>query len=269
MYSFDSPPVLLAVGGHDPSGGAGVQADAEAARAAGLHACTVITCLTTQDTCGIRRLMPQPAEQVAEQCRLVLADCGVRAIKVGLLGSSRTVRVITEIAAEHPDLPLVLDPVLASSAGEHITDAALLNQLRKNLLGSCTLVTPNLPEARTLSGVADPDTCGRRLLETGCAWVLVTGTHGDDNDVINRLYGQGGRRREWTWPRLPHEYHGSGCTLASAIAARLAKDMDMEAAVTEAQEYTWETLQSAVRTGRCQLTPNRLYALDPPETSAP
>jgi len=257
-----SSPVLLAIGGHDPSGGAGVQADAEAARAAGLHACTVVTCLTTQDTCGIRRLWPQAAEQIGEHCRLVMADSSVGAIKVGLLGRSRTVRVITELTAELPDVPLVLDPVLASGAGDHVTDAALLNQLRKNLLGRCTLATPNLPEARTLSGASDPDACGRRLLETGCEWVLITGTHSDEPQVVNRLYGQGGLRLEWFWERLPHAYHGSGCTLASAIAARLANGESMETAVAEAQEYTWETLRRATKTGKCQLTPNRLCALD-------
>jgi hydroxymethylpyrimidine/phosphomethylpyrimidine kinase len=263
MHLPPSSPVLLAIGGHDPSGGAGVQADAEAARAAGLHACSVVTCLTTQDTCGIRRLWPQPAEQIGEQCRLVTTDSTVGAIKVGLLGDSRTVRLITELAAGLPDVPLVLDPVLASGAGEQVTDAALLNQLRKNLLGRCTLATPNLPEARTLSGATDPDACGQKLLETGCAWVLITGTHSDEPSVVNRLYGQGGVRLEWSWERLPHAYHGSGCTLASAIAARLVKGASMETAVAEAQEYTWETLRRAAKTGRCQLIPNRLYALDP------
>jgi hydroxymethylpyrimidine/phosphomethylpyrimidine kinase len=254
--------VLLCVGGHDPSGGAGIQADAEAARAAGVHATSVVSCLTTQDTCGVRHLLPQPPEQVVEQCRLLLADSRVSAIKVGLLGSSRTARLLSALAAENPDLPFVLDPVLTSGAGEPVADAALLNQLRKNLLGHCTLVTPNLPEARALSGSSDPDTCAHGLLESGCRWVLITGTHAESDDVANRLYARSGSRREWSWPRLPNQYHGSGCTLASAVAARLARGMGMEDAVAEAQAYTWETLSRAWRTGRCQLTPNRLFALE-------
>jgi hydroxymethylpyrimidine/phosphomethylpyrimidine kinase len=262
MHSGNRSPVLLAIGGQDPSGGAGIQADAEAARAAGLHACCVATCVTTQDTCGIRQLSPQPADQIAEQCRLILGDSRVGAIKVGLLGSSRAVRVVSDLAAEHRELPLVVDPVLASGAGEQVTDAALLNQLRKHLLGCCTLLTPNLPEARTLSGATDPDSCGRRLLETGCAWVLITGTHEDRPEVVNRLFGPGGRRLEWSWTRLPGDYHGSGCTLASAVTARLAKGLDMETAVADAQDYTWQTLARALHTGACQLTPNRLFALD-------
>ena len=259
--------VLLCVGGHDPSGGAGIQADAEAARAAGVHAVCVVSCLTTQDTCGVRRLWPQPPEQIEEQCRLLLADSPVAALKVGLLGSSRTARSLTALASENPDLPLVLDPVLTSGSGEPVADAALLNQLRKTLLARCTLITPNLPEARALSGGSDPETCARRLLESGCRWILITGTHEARDDVVNRLYGSDGTRREWIWPRLPHQYHGSGCTLASAIAARLVRGADMETAATEAQAYTWESLDRAWRTGHCQLTPNRLFALEATETT--
>lgn len=262
MTAKEPNPVLLCVGGQDPSGGAGIQADSEAARATGVHACPVITCTTNQDTCGLSRVWPQPAAQVEEQCRMILSDSKVGAIKIGLLGSSRIVRTLGNLAAENPDLPLVLDPVLASGVGEPVADAAILNQLRKNLVGRCTLITPNLPEARAMSGASDPDECAGRLLETGCSWVLITGTHAPGADVVNRLYGRNDVRKKWRWPRLPHDYHGSGCTLASAIAARLARGMKMKSAVGEGQRYTWETLNRARRTGRCQLTPNRLYLLD-------
>ena len=265
MSPVPADPVLLCVGGHDPSGGAGILADAEAARAYGVHACSVITTLTTQDTSHLRGLWPQPAEQVEAQCRLLLADSDIRTLKVGLLGSSRIVHVLSELAAERPDLPLVLDPVLSTGAGESVADAALLNQLRKNLIGRCTLITPNLPEARTLGTATEPDECARRLLATGCQWVLITGTHSSEPEVINRLYGRDGSRQEWRWPRLPGSFHGSGCTLASAIAARIVRGMDVTAAVAEGQSYTWETLRRAIRTGRGQLTPKRLFALDPPD----
>ncbi len=262
MATAEQTSILLCVGGHDPSGGAGTQADAEAARACGVHAACVITCLTAQDSCGVAQLWPQSAEQVAEQCRLILADSRIGAIKVGLLGNSRIVRVLAALAEEHPDLPLILDPVLAAGTGEPVTDAALLNQMRNNLLGRCTLVTPNLPEAQSLSGFSKPDDCARRLLDTGCRWLLITGTHEDREDVVNRLYGRDGSRREWSWPRLPGVYHGSGCTLASAVAARLVRGMEMTDAISDAQSYTWDTLKHAWRTGRCQLTPNRLFALE-------
>lgn len=257
-------PIILCIGGHDPSGGAGIQADAEAARANGIHAATVVSCLTRQDTQGLRGLWPQPVEEVEAQCRLILADSQVRAIKIGLLGSAQLARWLCQLADEYSELPLILDPVLASGAGQRVTDPTLFDQIGSHLLGRCHLATPNLPEAQALSGAQAPDDCAARLLASGCRWLLITGTHDDSTEVINRLYGQDGSRRAWSWPRLPAEYHGSGCTLASAIAARLALGQPMEQSVGEAQDYTWHSLKSATRTGRGQWTPNRLYALGKP-----
>lgn len=261
MTQNASPPTVLCIGGHDPSAGAGILADAEAVRAAGAFALTVVTALTDQDTGGLRGIYPQPPEQVEAQCRAMLEDGQPRAIKIGLVGSSRIVRVLGSLLDGRPNLPLVLDPVLASNAGQEMVDAALLNQLRNHLVHRATLVTPNLPEACTLADSEDPARCARRLLEIGARWVLVTGTHAATPDVVNRLYAADGAERSWSWPRLPGEYHGSGCTLASAIAARLALGSPMVEAVTSAQEYTWTTLDRALRTGRGQLTPNRLFGL--------
>ena len=268
-FAWDMPyselsSVLLCIGGHDPTGGAGIQADAEAARAAGIHAATVISCLTAQNTAGIRGLWPQDPAQIETQCRLILADSQVNAIKLGLIGSSRLARWLCHFVDEQPDLPLVLDPVLASGAGQSVVDADLFNQIRHHLLGRCLLATPNLPEAQALSGARAPEDCARAILASGCRWVLITGTHAETAEVINHLYGHDGSHQTWRWPRLPHSYHGSGCTLASAIAARLALGQPMVAAVAEAQEYTWHSLQAATRTGREQWTPNRLFRLEPP-----
>lgn len=251
--------VVLCVGGHDPSGGAGILADAEAVQAASAFPVTAVTALTEQDTCGLRHMQPQPPEQLESQCRRLIADSAPRALKIGLLASAGIARALGRVIDDHPALPIVLDPVLATGAGQHLVDAALLEQLRQHLLPRCTLITPNLPEARTLTDGQTPDDCAARLLSAGVPWVLITGTHDDTRQVTNRLYGKDGSRRSWDWPRLPHEYHGSGCTLASAIAARLALGMDMENAVAAAQEYTWTSLRHAFRTGRCQLTPNRLH----------
>ncbi len=259
MNNLTDRPVVLCVGGHDPSGGAGILADAEAIQAAGGFAVTVISALTDQDTCGMRRVYPQAAEQVEAQCRALIADCVPRALKIGLAGSSRVVRVLNDIIDEHPALPVILDPVLASGTGQQVVDAALLNQLRHHLLHRSTLITPNLPEARTLADATSTADCATRLLGAGARWVLITGTHDDTRQVTNRLYGPAGYRQDWDWPRLPGEYHGSGCTLASAIAARLARGMTMVEAIASAQAYTWKSLEQAFRAGRCQLIPNRLH----------
>lgn len=264
MSDSELSPILLCIGGHDPTGGAGILADTEAARAAGIQAATVISCLTAQNTAGIRGLWPQPLEQIETQCQLILADSQVSAIKLGLIGNSRLARWLCQFADEHPDIPLVLDPVLAAGAGQSVVDATLFYQMRTHLLGRCVLATPNLPEAQALSGAQVPADCARRLLASGCGWVLITGTHDETAEVINHLYGHDGSHHEWHWPRLPHSYHGSGCTLASAIAARLALGQPMVAAVAEAQDYTWHSLQAATRTGRDQWTPNRLFRLEPP-----
>ncbi|NEX21197.1 hydroxymethylpyrimidine/phosphomethylpyrimidine kinase [Thiorhodococcus mannitoliphagus] len=256
-------PVVLCVGGHDPSGGAGILADAESVLAASAFPVTVVTALTDQDSCGLRDMRPQPYQQLDAQCRRIIADSAPRALKLGLLASSGIVRALSRIIDEHPELPVVLDPVLATGAGQHLVDAALLNQLRKHLLHRCSLLTPNLPEARTLSTGQSADDCATRLLSTGVRWVLITGTHDDTEQVTNRLYSADGDHRAWDWPRLPGDYHGSGCTLASAIAVRLAWGMEMEDAVASAQSYTWESLKQAFRTGRCQLTPNRLHHFTP------
>ncbi|EXJ13815.1 bifunctional hydroxymethylpyrimidine kinase/phosphomethylpyrimidine kinase [Imhoffiella purpurea] len=259
-------PVVLCIGGHDPSGGAGILADAEAIQAAKAFAVTVVTALTDQDTCGLRRIWPQAPERIVEQCRYLAADSAPRALKIGLLGSSGIVRALVALLDELPHrFPVVLDPVLASGTGQALVDAALLNQLRHHMIRRCSLITPNLPEARTLTDAQDPDECATRLKADGARWILITGTHDETDEVTNRLYGPDGFRRDWTWPRLPASYHGSGCTLASAIAARLAWGMEMEEAVAAGQFYTWKSLQHAFRSGRCQLTPNRFHELHPSE----
>lgn len=266
MHAPPTPPTVLCIGGHDPSGGAGIGADAEAVRAAGAFALTVVTALTDQDTGGLRRVYPQPPDQVEAQCRALIADGRPAAIKLGLIGDARLVPVISAICDAHPSLPVVLDPVLASGAGQTVADAALVQALLAGLIPRATLVTPNVPEAERLGGGGggggdDPAAWARTLRALGARWVLITGTHAADAEVTNRLYGDAGEPLVQTWPRLPGEYHGSGCTLASAIAARLALGLTMPAAVAAAQAYTWNSLARALRTGRGQLTPNRLYAL--------
>jgi hydroxymethylpyrimidine/phosphomethylpyrimidine kinase len=254
--------IVLCVGGHDPSGCAGIIADAEAIRAAGAFPVTVVSALTEQNTCELSRIYPQPADHVDGQCRALMRDCTPSALKIGMMGSSRVMRVLDTLIDENPNLPVVLDPVLGSGAGQQVVDAAMLNQLRKNLIGRSTLVTPNLPEAQTLTSAVSPADCAAALLATGARWVLITGTHDDTPEVTNWLFNADGLQQRLDWPRLEGEYHGSGCTLASAIAARLALGMSMLDAAAEAQAYTWKTLEHAFRSGRCQLTPNRFHAVD-------
>jgi len=255
-------PLVLAIGGHDPSGGAGLQADIEAIAANGGHALTVVTALTTQNSCGVSAVQPQPPEQIIEHCRLLLEESPVSAIKIGMIGAAATARALAELLAEHPNVPVVLDPVLASGSGTPLADAELLREIREGLCSYCTLLTPNVPEARALTDCSELEQCAETLIANGCGAVLVTGTHDPEGPVINRLYALAGLLHSQEWPRLPDSYHGSGCTLAAAVAAGLANRLPLIRAVERAQEFTWNSLDRALRTGRCQLTPNRFFACE-------
>ena len=169
------------------------------------------------------------------------------------------------IIADYPDIPLILDPVLASGRGDELATDQMMRAMRDLLIPQATVLTPNSLEARRLaddddeSDPASLDDCAVRLLEMGCEFVLITGTHENTTQVINTLYGNSGMLRTDTWPRLPGSYHGSGCTLASALAATLANGLDIEEAVRDAQEYTWQSLRCAFRPGMGQHIPDRLF----------
>ena len=246
------PPIVLTFAASDPTGGAGLQADVLTLAALGCHPLSVLTGLTVQDTIGVEHFEPVAADLVTRQAKSVLAETTVAAFKVGVVGSAGNARAVAAIAATHAGVPLVLDPVLASGRGDRLAGDDVLKALQESLVPRATVVTPNTLEAKRLGGA-------QRLLELGCRYVLVTGTHDENPEVINRLYDARGVVREDRWQRLPGSYHGSGCTLASAIAAALAKGRDVPEAVREAQDYTWRTLAAALRTGKGQALPNRFF----------
>jgi len=230
----------------------------------GCHPLSVVTAITVQDTLGVEGVQAIDAEWVADQARCLLEDIPVDAFKIGVLGSVEIVAAIAEIISDYPDVPLVLDPVLASGRGDEFTTDDMIDAIRELLLPHTTIVTPNSMEARRLANVDDDaDTslaqCAERLIGMGVANVLITGTHETTPDVVNTLYAKSGVVRTDTWARLPGNYHGSGCTLASAVAAMLANGLDLPDAVREAQEYTWHTLQKAYRPGMGQYLPDRLF----------
>ncbi|MFH0934433.1 MAG: hydroxymethylpyrimidine/phosphomethylpyrimidine kinase [Pseudomonadota bacterium] len=262
----DVPPIVLTFAATDPSCGAGMQADILTIASMGCHPLAVVTGITVQDTSGVDDVQPVDADWVADQARAVLEDMPVAAFKIGLLGSVENIAVIAEIISDYPDIPLVFDPVLSSGRGDELANEDMLDALRELLLPQTTILTPNSMEARRLvqdeeDEHDDPDLseCAKRILHMGCEYVLVTGTHEHTPKVINNLYGERGLVRSDSWPRLPGIYHGSGCTLASAIAALLANGLPMDEAVHEAQEYTWEALKYGFRPGMGQHIPDRLF----------
>jgi hydroxymethylpyrimidine/phosphomethylpyrimidine kinase len=260
----DFPPVVLTFAASDPSGGAGIQADILTLASMGCHPLSVITAITVQDTLGVEAVQPIDADWVADQARCLLEDMPVDAFKIGALGSVENIAAIAEILSDYPDVPLILDPVLASGRGDELANDEMLHALRELLLPRTTILTPNGMEARRLADIEDEEepslaTCASRLIESGCEFVLITGTHEPTPQVINTLYGKSGVVRSDSWQRLPGSYHGSGCTLASAIAAMLANGLELPEAVREAQDYTWHTLQKAYRPGMGQFLPDRLF----------
>jgi hydroxymethylpyrimidine/phosphomethylpyrimidine kinase len=258
------PPIVLAFAATDPSGGAGLQADVLTLASMGCHPLTVVTAATIQDTMGVEEVMPLDAEWVADQARCVLEDMPVTAIKIGVLGSVENITAIAEVVSDYPEVPLILDPVLASGRGDEFATDEMIAALRELLIPQTTIITPNSIEARRLAqedGEEDLELaeCARRLLAMGCEYVLITGTHENTTQVVNTLYGQEGVIRSDSWDRLPGSYHGSGSTLASAIAATIANGLNIGDAVKDAQEYTWQTLKAAFRPGMGQYIPDRLF----------
>ncbi len=243
-------PLVLSFAAADPTGGAGLQADVLTLAALGCHPLSVLTAVTVQDTHGVNRMHVLDAQLVAEQAQRLLDEMLVAAFKIGVVASAANAAAIAAILAMHPRVPVVLDPVLASGRGDPLADAAVLAALRAHLLPRTNVLTPNTLEARALGGVAD-------CIARGCKYVLVTGTHADTPEVVNTLHDASGIVREDRWPRLPGSYHGSGCTLASAIAARLAHGDDVPEAVRAAQDFTWRALERGFRPGSGQYLPWR------------
>jgi len=262
----DAPPIVLVFAATDPSGGAGIQADVLTLSSMGCHPLSVVTAVTIQDTMGVEDLLPIDAEWIADQARCVLEDVAVGAFKIGLLGSVEAISAIAEVVSDYPDIPLVLDPVLASGRGDELASDNIIAAMRELLIPQTTILTPNSLEVRALAqddsdehDNPDLDESARRLIGLGCEYVLVTGTHEKTAQVVNTLYGEQGVVRRDAWERLPGSYHGSGCTLASAVAATIANGLEIPQAVRDAQDYTWQALKYAYRTGMGQLIPDRLF----------
>jgi hydroxymethylpyrimidine/phosphomethylpyrimidine kinase len=262
----DLPPIVLVFAATDPSGGAGLQADIMTLSSMGCHPLSVVTAVTIQDTMGVDDVSPIDAEWVADQARCVLEDMPVAAFKLGLLGSIEQIAAIAEVVSDYPEVPLILDPVLTSGRGDELVNEEMVVALRELLVPQTTILTPNSLEARRLAAEDseegnEPDLaeCARRLIASGCEYVLVTGAHENTPQVVNTLYGQNGVVRSDAWQRLPGSYHGSGCTLASAIAATIANGLEIAEAVKDAQEYTWQTLKAAFRPGMGQHIPDRMF----------
>jgi hydroxymethylpyrimidine/phosphomethylpyrimidine kinase len=262
MITMNKPslnkPVVLVLAGHDPSGGAGIQADIETLAAHGCIATSVITSLTAQNTQSFSYHLPQAAEDFLTQGKLILEDINIDACKIGAIGSPELIHAIHELITDKT-FPVILDPVLQSTTGHDFSNEEMCSLLCELILPVTTVVTPNRKEALQLTGTLTPQAAAERFLEMGCKNILITDTEASEIQIINHLYQEDGHTQTFTYERLPGSFHGSGCTLASAISANLAKNIELTTAVEQAQEFTWASLKHGLKLGKGQIHPNRFF----------
>jgi hydroxymethylpyrimidine kinase/phosphomethylpyrimidine kinase len=245
-----APPVALTIAGSDSGGGAGIQADIKTFQAFGVFGTSAVTAITAQDTVGVRVVHPLDPALVTAQIDAVLEDLRPTAVKSGMLATASIASAVADALDAHADLPYVLDPVLVSSTGHRLLDADAVAVLAGRLLPRATLVAPNLPEARILTSLAVEGEAGqreaaRRLVELGAAAALVTGGHGEGDEVVDVLW-DGAEDHVWRRPRIAtRNTHGTGCTVSAAITARLAGGSELVAAVDEALSFVWEAIRTA------------------------
>jgi hydroxymethylpyrimidine/phosphomethylpyrimidine kinase len=236
----ETPPRVLAIAGSDSGGGAGIQADLKTMMALGVHGMTVICAVTAQNSVGVQGYWELPREAILAQLDSVLSDIGAQAIKTGMLASAEIVRTVAGALAD-VDAPLVVDPVAVSKHGDSLVSEGTLEALSSELLPLATVVTPNLLEAELLTGMRIADDqdmldAAKRIAASGPHWVLVKGGHLPGNPA-DMLVGDG-RVLRYRGHRIASRHtHGTGCTLASAIASYLAMGADVPVAVESAKEY--------------------------------
>ncbi|WP_341677300.1 hydroxymethylpyrimidine/phosphomethylpyrimidine kinase [Niveibacterium sp. SC-1] len=258
---------MLCFAASDPTGGAGIAADILTVASLGGHPASVITGISARDTRGIEAFWSLDPDWVNEQARVLLEDMPIAAFKIGLAGTPEIAAVIAEIVADYPDIPVVLDPVAASGAEDPLAEEELIDAVCGLLIPLSTIVTPNRRELLRLAEEEDEDEsptpaeCARRLLDLGAGHVLLTGAHESTPQIINTLFGPEGVVRADAWERLPGSFHGAGCTLAAALATRLAFGQELSAAVREAQDFTWHSLREGFQVGMGQHLPDRLFGL--------
>ncbi|MBV8119088.1 MAG: bifunctional hydroxymethylpyrimidine kinase/phosphomethylpyrimidine kinase [Alphaproteobacteria bacterium] len=261
---------VLIVAGSDSGGGAGIQADIKTVTMLGAYAATAITALTAQNTEGVFGVLPIPADFIRRQIEVVLDDIGADAVKTGMLHDAAVIETLAAILQERAGaVPLVVDPVMAAKGGARLIDPDAVDALKRLLIGRATVLTPNLPEAEILWGSAIADVvtmraAGRELLRLGCRAVLVKGGHLPGDIVTDVLVTAAGSKM-WESPRIASRHtHGTGCTLASAIAAGLAQGLGVEEAVDHARTYVQRAIASAPGLGRGHGPLDHAHPLDPP-----
>ena len=261
------PARVLTIAGSDSGGGAGIQADLKTMLAHGVHGMSVITAITAQNSLGVQGIWPLPQQAVREQFRSVVDDIGVDAVKTGMLGTSDVVACVAALIGElDPGVPVVVDPVCVSKHGDALIDDDAVGAMRGVLLARATVITPNLDEARRLSGLGDQAPAAEladALLGYGPEWVLIKGGHAE-GPAVDLLRGRTGREFSYTAERDDNRHtHGTGCTLASALASELALGLAVPDAMSAAKRYVTGAIAAGFPLGAGIGPTDHLWALRP------
>ena len=251
-------PRILVIAGSDSSGGAGLQADIRTAAALGVHAMTAVTAVTAQDACSVRAIHYTPASLVRQQISCSLS--GAAAIKIGMLGTTEIVSTVAYVLEQQaPGVPLVLDPVLASTSGTKLLEENAISLLKERLFSLTTLLTPNIPEAEALTGTDDMRRAGEVLRALGCKAVLIKGGHAKGETVEDVLIVESGTQT-FASPRIPGPgARGTGCILATAIACGLAKGSLLTDSILRARDFVHEAIRAAPALGHGQFRLDHLH----------
>lgn len=251
--------IALTIAGSDSSGGAGIQADLKTFSALGVYGASAIVALTAQNTMGVAAIHDVPPDFVTAQIDAVMDDLDVGAVKIGMVSQAASIEAIADALDRRRPRAVVVDPVMVASSGARLLAQDAVEALKRRLLPLALVLTPNLPEAAELTGTPlaqDEDAMaaqGRALQSLGARAVLVKGGHGEGRDSVDLLIGHDGSTRRFASPRHPtRNTHGTGCSLSSAIAAGLARGLDLAAAVEAAKDYVTEAIRAAdaLRVGR-------------------
>ena len=245
---------VLVFSGLDPSGAAGIAADIETINQFGLTPLPIITTLTVQNTQRVDSLEVTKDSLLERQFNLINEDISFNTVKIGLLGSSSQIIEISKLLKDRKQLNIVLDPILISGTDENLSSTEMMEAMKTQLFPLCLLLTPNLAELNALAPGLNEQAAVASL---NCPWVLVTTSDSSEVEIEHRLYHESKLVKKFTYDKLPNKYHGSGCTLSSAISASIASGDDVDVACNKALQYTYQCLLNAKKLGKMQFHPNR------------
>ena len=251
-----SADTVLLFSGLDPSGAAGIAADIETINQFGVTSLPIITTLTAQNTQKVLSLEPTNNLFLNDQFRLIDDDIYFKTVKIGLLGSLSQIETISRLLTTRKDFVIIFDPIIMSSSNNELSSNDMIDMMKKVLIPLCTLITPNLEELKLLAPGLDEKLAVKSL---NCPWTLITTSDSSEIEIEHRLYHYSDLIRKFSYKKLPGKYHGSGCTLSSAISALMATGVEVEEASRRGLDYTYQTLLNAKKLGKMQYHPNRTY----------